>query len=68
MTSLTCTSRQPRAQSPHWMQASSCTAIAGWLRSGAGWWRAAKRGAPTPTRSAQVQNLDPGSCASARGA
>ena len=34
ITSLTCTSRQARTQRLHWMQASSCTAIAGWLRSG----------------------------------
>ena len=43
ITSLTCTSRQARTQSVHWMQASSCTAIAGWLRSGAGAARCGKR-------------------------
>ena len=36
MTSLTCTSRQARTQRLHWMQASRLTAIAAWLRSGAG--------------------------------
>src|SRR5881394_335422 len=36
ITSLTCTSRQARTHRLQWMQASSCTAIAGWLRSGAG--------------------------------
>jgi hypothetical protein len=35
MTSLTCTSRQARTHKPQWMQASSCTAIAGWLKSSA---------------------------------
>ena len=36
MTSLTCTSRQARTQRLHWMQASRLTAMATWLRSGAG--------------------------------
>ena len=36
MTSLTCTSRQARTHRLHWMQASRLTAMAGWLRSGAG--------------------------------
>ena len=35
MTSLTWTSRQARTQRLQWMQASSCTAIAGWLKSSA---------------------------------
>ena len=43
ITSLTCTSRQARTHRLHWMQASSCTAIAGWLRSGAGGARCGKR-------------------------
>ena len=36
MTSLTWTSRQARTHRLQWMQASRCTAIAGWLRSGTG--------------------------------
>ena len=36
ITSLTCTSRQARTHRLHWMQASRLTAIAIWLRSGAG--------------------------------
>ena len=36
ITSLTCTSRQARTHRLHWMQASRLTAIATWLRSGAG--------------------------------
>ena len=43
ITSLTCTSRQARTHRLQWMQASSCTAIAGWLRSGAGAARCGKR-------------------------
>ena len=45
MTSLTCTSRQARTQSVHSMQASRLTAIAGWLRSGAGCVRARRKAA-----------------------
>jgi hypothetical protein len=45
MTSFTCSSRQARTQRPHWMQASRLTAIAGWLRSGAG--RASRGKRPT---------------------
>ena len=36
ITSFTCSSRQARTQRVHWMQASRFTAMAGWLRSGAG--------------------------------
>ncbi len=50
ITSLTWTSRQARTQRLHWMQASSCTAIAGWLRSGAG---------ASCARKAAVADLEP---------
>ena len=36
ITSLTCTSRQARTHSPHWMQASRFTRIATWLSSSSG--------------------------------
>ncbi len=49
------------------MQASRLTAIAGWLLSGAGSFsRAAKRLSSTPTRSAQRQKREDGSCACSR--
>ena len=51
ITSLTWTSRQARTQRLHWMQASSWTAIAGWLRSGGGGVaRAGTGSASTPDR------------------
>ena len=56
MTSFICVSRQARTQRVHWMQASRLTAIAGWLRSGAGCARAnaASAGrALTPSLAAQ---------------
>src|ERR1700730_9744008 len=66
ITSLTWTSRQARTQRLHWMQASSCTAIAGWLRSGGGGaWRG-KRLSATPNVSAQCHRREEGSCAAAR--
>src|SRR5213592_890429 len=60
ITSLTCTSRQARTQRLHWMHASRLTAIATWLRSGAGASRFPKREAPAPDRShvAMAVNLD----------
>jgi hypothetical protein len=36
ITSLTCTSRQARTHSPHWMQASRLTRMATWLSSSSG--------------------------------
>ena len=66
ITSLTWTSRQARTQRLHWMQASSWTAIAGWLRSGAGAARRGKRLSLTPSASAHCQNREFGSCAAAR--
>ena len=66
ITSLTCTSRQARTQRLHWMQASRLTAIAGWLRSGAGVdRRAGKRPASIFWRLTIFQNSESGSCASA---
>src|SRR5262245_47311826 len=67
ITSLTCTSRQARTQRLHWMQASRLTAIAGWLRSGAGAARRGNRLVVTPCRAAGSQNSDWGSCATALG-
>src|SRR5215831_12731550 len=67
ITSLTCTSRQARTQRLHWMQASRLTAIAGWLRSGAGAARRGNRLVVTPCRSAVSQNSDCGSCATSLG-
>ena len=61
MTSLTCTSRQARTQRLHWMQASRLTAMAGWLRSGAGTTscsRLGKRPASMLWRLAIFQNSD----------
>ena len=67
MTSLTCTSRQARTQRLHWMQASRLTAMAMWLRSAAGIFsRSGKRPTSMPILSAQLQNLDCGSCEVAR--
>ncbi len=66
ITSLTWTSRQARTQRLHWMQASSCTAIAGWLRSGAGAACRGKRLSLTSSRSAHCQKREFGSCAAAR--
>ena len=66
ITSLTWTSRQARTHRLHSMQASSCTAIAGWLRSGAGAaWRG-KRLSATSSRSAHCQKREFGSCAASR--
>ena len=65
ITSLTCTSRQARTHRLHWMQASRLTAIATWLRSGAGRARARAGGSiAISIRSAQFQNFEAGSCAS----
>ncbi len=66
MTSLTWTSRQARTQRLHWMQASSCTVMAGCDQSAAGWWRAGNRLPSTSIRPAQSHSRLPGSCASAR--
>ena len=66
MTSLTWTSRQARTHKLHWMQASSCTAIAGWLRSGAAGARRGKRLSLMSSASAHCQRREPGSCAAAR--
>ena len=64
ITSLTCTSRQARTHRLHWMQASRFTAIATWLRSGAGAAsRAGRRLDAISILSAQFQNFDAGSCA-----
>ena len=46
ITSFICSSRQARRQRVHWMQASSCTEIAGWLVSAGSGKRGAKRGLP----------------------
>jgi len=67
ITSLTWTSRQARTQRLHWMQASSCTAIAGWLRSGAGGGACrGKRLLLTLSLSAHCHSRESGSCATAR--
>ena len=66
MTSLTWTSRQARTHRLQWMQASRCTAIAGWLRSGVGLARSGKREPLTPIRSAHCHSLESGWCATAR--
>ena len=66
ITSLTWTSRQARTQRLHSMQASSCTAIAGWLRSGAGTARDGNRLSLTSSLSAHCQSRELGSCAAAR--
>jgi len=58
MTSLCCTSRQARSQRPHWMQASSCTAIAGCDRSGAGCPSSAGKREPSRPRR-RVQRAKP---------
>ena len=57
ITSLTCTSRQARTQRLHWMQASRLTAIAGWLRSGAGVARRGNRLAATFCRVGGLPEL-----------
>ena len=61
ITSLTCTSRQARTQRVQWMQASRFTAIAVWLRSGAGDCRAGKRLVVRSMLSAQSQSSQDGS-------
>ncbi len=68
MTSFTCSSRQARTQRVHWMQASRFTDIAGCEASAAGWWRAAKRGLPTPSFALQKASSLPSGLRSAAGA
>jgi hypothetical protein len=62
ITSLTWTSRQARTHSPHWMQESRLTRIAGWLASPPQRSAAGKRLSVTSTFSAQCQNFESGSC------
>ena len=67
ITSLTCTSRQARTHRLHWMQASSCTAIAGWLRSGAGGGAQRKAAVARRRPGRPIARSDEfGSCAAAR--
>ena len=67
ITSLTWTSRQARTQRVQWMQASRLTAIAPWLRSGAGACRAGKRLVVRPMRPAQARSSEAGSWSASPG-
>src|SRR6516164_5562152 len=66
ITSLTCTSRQARTQSPQLMQASRLTRMALWLASVAGRSPFGKHEASRPILLVQDQNLDSGSWEPAR--